>query len=142
VSAARDTLSLSEDAAVLYLQLLALLEPTDRNLRRWNRWTPARHRQAAAELLAAGLVLEARRPRAGRRLFVPGEWVPAAAPNLPLEAWKLPLYRLARDPSDGRPHGPLPPLVPLAPLHELFADAWSRVEMGDRPSHRPQGGTA
>jgi hypothetical protein len=142
VRAASAALGLEADAAVLYLQLLTLLEPTDRNVRRWNRWTPARHRQAAAELLAADLVLEARRPRAGRRLFLPGDWVPAAAPNLPLEAWKLPLYRLACDPSNGRPHGPLPPLVPLAPLHELFADAWSRVEMGDRPSHRPQGGTA
>jgi hypothetical protein len=142
VAAARAAFGLGAGAAALYLQLLALLVPSDRNVRRWNRWTPARHRQAAAELLAAGLVVEARRPRAGRRVFLPGDWVPADRPDPPLEAWKLPLHRIALDPASGRPCGPLPRLLPLVPLHELFAAAWGRVEGGDRPRHRSSGGIA
>jgi len=59
--------------------------------------------------------------------------VKAAAPNLPLEAWKLPLYQLERDRATGRPHGPLERFMPLAPPHQLFAAAWARVEAGDRP---------
>ena len=78
-------------------------------------------------------MLEARRPRAGRRLFLPGEWVPAAAPNLPLEAWKLPLYRLTRDPPDGRPRSPIGRFLLLRPLHQVFAAAWARLQSGDRP---------
>jgi hypothetical protein len=133
VAAAAGALGLDEDAAALYLQLLALPEPTDRNLRGWNAWTPARHRCAAGRLLAAGLVVQARRPRARRRLFLPGEWVEAAAPNLPLEVWKLPLHRIVQDPAGGRPRGPLPRFLPLVPPHELFTTAWDRVRGGDRP---------
>jgi hypothetical protein len=77
--------------------------------------------------------VEARRERARRGLFVPGEWVPAAAPNLPLEAWKLPLYHLARHPSDGRPRSPIGRFLPLTPLHQIFAAAWGRLQGGDRP---------
>jgi hypothetical protein len=133
VRAAAGAFAVGDQAAALYLQLLTLPDPTDRDVRRWNGWTPARHRRAAAELLGAGLVVAARRERSRRGLFLPGEWVKAAAPDLPLEAWKLPLYRLERDPTTGRPHGPLARFLPLAPLHELFAVAWARVEAGDRP---------
>jgi hypothetical protein len=133
VRAAAATLAVGDQAAALYLQLLTLPDPTDQNVRRWNGWTPARHRRAAAELLGAGLVVEAERERSRRSLFLPGEWVKATAPNLPLEAWKLPLHQLERDPRTGRPHGPLPRFLPLAPLHELFVVAWARLEAGDRP---------
>jgi hypothetical protein len=142
VRAVQQALGLGADAAALYLQLLTLLEPTDHNVHRWNGWTAARRRRAGAELAGAGLVLEATRPRAGRHLFLPGEWVPAAAPNRPLEAWKLPLYRIERDRAGAPPRGPLPRFLPLAPLHELFAAAWGRIEAGDRPGHHSQGGTA
>jgi hypothetical protein len=142
VRAVRQALGLGADAAALYLQLLTLLEPTDHKLHRWNGWTAARRRRAGAELAGAGLVLQATRPRSGRHLFLRGEWVPAAAPNLPLEAWKLPLYGIERDRAGASPRGPLPRFLPLAPLHELFAAAWGRIEAGDRPGHHPQGGTA
>jgi hypothetical protein len=117
---------------VLYLQLLALAEPTDRNLRRWNGWTPQRHRRAAAELLAGGLVVRARRARAQRSLFLPGEWLSARPPDLPLEAWKAPLYDLERGSRGDELRGALPCVLPQAPLHELFATAWARVQAGDR----------
>jgi hypothetical protein len=126
-------LGLDADAAALYLQLLTLLEPTDRNVRRWNGWAPARHRGAVAALAAAGLVVQAERARAGRRAFVPGAWAPAAAPNLPLEVWKFPLYGLERDRRTGRPLGRWARLLPDRPLHELFAAAWARVRAGDIP---------
>jgi hypothetical protein len=142
VRAVQEALGLGADAAALYLQLLTLLEPTDHNVHRWNGWTAARRRRAGAELASAGLVVEATRPRAGRHLFLPGEWVPAAAPNLPLEGWKLPLYRIERDRAGGAPRGPLPRFLPLEPLHELFAAAWGRIEAGDRPDHHSRGGTA
>jgi hypothetical protein len=133
VRATAGALAVGDQAAALYLQLLTLPDPTDQNVRRWNGWTRARHRRAAAELLGAGLVVEAKRERSRRGLFLPGEWVKATAPNLPLEAWKLPLYALERDPTTGRPPGPLARFLPLVPLHELFAVAWARVEAGDRP---------
>ncbi len=134
------TLTLSGDAAVLYLQLLALSEPTDRNLRRWSGWTLQRHRRATAEVLAGGLVVRARRARAQRSLFLPGEWLSAGPPDLPLEAWKAPLYGLERDSRGHELRGALPRVLPQAPLHELFAAAWARVQAGDRPremSHEP-----
>ncbi len=133
VRTAAGALGVGHDAAALYLQLLTLLDPTDKNVRRWNRWTRARHRRAAEELLGARLVVEARRERSRRGLFLPGEWVKAPAPNRPLEAWKLPLYGLERDRATGQPRGPLARFLPLMPLHELFTAAWARLEAGDRP---------
>jgi hypothetical protein len=133
VRTAAGALGVGHDAAALYLQLLTLLDPTDKNVRRWNRWTRARHRRAAEELLGARLVVEARRERSRRGLFLPGEWVKAPAPNRPLEAWRLPLYGLERDRATGQPRGPLARFLPLMPLHELFTAAWARLEAGDRP---------
>jgi len=129
---AQAELGLSHDATRLYLQLLTLLEPTDRRIRAVNGWTPARHKKAQAELVAADLVLAAKRSRSGRSVFVPGTWTDAKAPNLPYEAWKLPLYdtagRANRLPS-GRPVR----FHTARPLPDLFAEAWGRFRDGDRP---------
>src|SRR5262249_31015891 len=65
---------LGEDAAVLYAQLLALPDPTTANLCTWNGWTTAQLTKASAELIKKKLVLEATRARAGRSIFLPGEW--------------------------------------------------------------------
>ncbi|WP_017573522.1 hypothetical protein [Nocardiopsis halotolerans] len=129
--AARE-LGLSPDAARLYLQLLTVLEPTDRRVRAVNGWTPARHRRAQAELLETDLVLTAKRARAGRSVFVPGPWTDAQAPNLPYEAWKLPLYDLA-DGSGGLPFSRHVRHQPTRPLPDLFTEAWKRFRGGDRP---------
>ncbi|MFK0104347.1 hypothetical protein [Streptomyces sp. NPDC091217] len=116
---------LGEDAAALYLQLLALPDPTDRNCARWTGWKPARMKRARAELAAADLVVEAKRPRAGRTLFLPCGWRDLKAPALPVETWKEALYPV----SDGDR------TLPLVPVPELFARAWERVRAGDAPSY-------
>ncbi len=70
-----EELGLDVDAAALYLQFLALPEPTDHNVRTWNHWSPARHRKAGTTLLGRKLVVHGSRTRAGRTLFLPGEWI-------------------------------------------------------------------
>ncbi|WP_416970692.1 hypothetical protein [Streptomyces sp. 4F14] len=115
---------LSEDAAVLYLQLLALPDPTDRDCARWTGWKPARLKKARTELAASDLVVTAKRARAGRTLFLPCGWSDLKAPALPLETWKEALYPL-------RDHGRV---VPSVPVPELFARAWQRVRDGDGPA--------
>jgi hypothetical protein len=116
---------LGEDAAALYLQLLALPDPTDRNCARWTGWKPTRIKKARTELAATGPVVEAKRPRAGRTLFLPGGWRDLRAPALPLETWKETLYPV----SDGSR------TLPLVPVPELFARAWERVRTGDAPAY-------
>ncbi|MFF4315388.1 hypothetical protein [Streptomyces sp. NPDC001507] len=116
---------LGADAAALYLQLLALPDPTDRNCARWTGWKPARIKKARAELAATDLVVEAKRPRAGRTLFLPGGWHDLKAPALPSETWKEALYPV----SDGHR------TLPLIPVPELFARAWERVRTGDAPAY-------
>ncbi|GLZ80851.1 hypothetical protein Afil01_56580 [Actinorhabdospora filicis] len=115
-------LGLGEDAAVAYLQLLALAEPTDRNLKAWNAWASPRLKKAHASLVDAGLLIEATRPRAGRKVFVPGPWTVLNAPHLPLETHKLGLY------TDNSPR-----YLPDRPLPEIFAAAWRLHTEGTLP---------
>ncbi|MEU4803926.1 hypothetical protein [Actinosynnema sp. NPDC023587] len=118
---------LGEDAALLYLQLLALPDPTDANVTRWTGWKPARLRKARAELAGTDLVLTAKRARAGRSLFLPGGWLALASPHLPLESWKAPMFGFTR-----QPHGVV---VAREPVAALFARAWQRVLDGDTPAY-------
>nr|WP_109030325.1 hypothetical protein [Streptomyces rubrogriseus] len=119
------TQGLTEDAAALYLQLLALPDPTDRNCARWTGWRPARSKKARAELTATDLVVEAKRPRAGRSLFLPCGWRDLKSPALPVETWKEGLY----------PVGEGFRSVPLLPVPELFTRAWARVRDRDAPAY-------
>ncbi|MGW2547872.1 hypothetical protein ACWC5I_45150 [Kitasatospora sp. NPDC001574] len=116
---------LGEDAAALYLQLLALPDPTDRNAARWTGWKPARLKRARAELAGSGLVLEAKRARAGRTLFLPGGWQEAKTPALPAETWKAGLYELPTHRT----------ALPRHAVPELFTRAWQRVTDGDTPGY-------
>ncbi|WP_370666169.1 hypothetical protein [Streptomyces sp. IBSBF 2507] len=116
---------LGEDAAALYLQLLALPDPTDRNCARWTGWRPARLKKARAELAATELVVEAKRPRAGRSLFLPCGWRDLKSPALPVETWKEGLY----------PVGEGFRAVPPVPVPELFTRAWERVRAQDAPAY-------
>ncbi|MFE2279120.1 DNA-binding protein [Streptomyces sp. NPDC059454] len=133
VTEAAKRYGIGEDAAVLYLMLLALPDPTDRNTARWTGWAgqrggTARLRAARAELAATGLVVEGSRSKAGRSLFLPGGWTRLETPHLPLERWKLPMYGLA----DGeRPV--LGVVVPVLPVAALYREAWRRVQDGDAP---------
>lgn len=117
---------LGEDAAALYLMLLALPDPTDRNTARWTGWKPARLKAARAELAATDLVVEASRTRAGRSLFLPGGWEILPSPRLPLEQWKLPLYGVLVEAG-------LRILVPTEPAPDLYRRAWQRIREGDVP---------
>ena len=76
VQAVQKQLKLSDDAATLYLQLLALPDPTNTNVRKWNDWSPKQLKQAAAELVDTDHVVQAKRrepdvicfcPAAGKR---------------------------------------------------------------------------
>ncbi|WP_223206202.1 hypothetical protein [Streptomyces xanthii] len=125
VTEVAETHGIGADAAALYLQLLALPDPTDRNVARWTGWKPARLKKARAELAATDLVVEAKRARAGRALFLPGGWLALKSPALPVEAWKSGLYPV---PGDSR-------AVPMLPVPELFAVAWQRVRSGDVPAY-------
>ncbi|MFE5810688.1 DNA-binding protein [Streptomyces sp. NPDC056491] len=119
---------LGSDAAALYLVLLAMPDPTDRNTARWTGWKPARAKAARAELAATELVVTAGRSRAGRSLFLPGGWAEMASPVLPVEQWKLPMYGLSVGEAPLR--GVLAPTEPAA---ELYRRAWQRVREGDVP---------
>ncbi|MCB5169145.1 DNA-binding protein [Streptomyces bambusae] len=128
VAEASDTYGLGADAAALYLMLLAMCDPTDRNTARWTGWKPARLKAARAELAATDLVVEASRTRAGRSLFLPGGWVEVSSPTLPVEEWKAPLYGLL----SGRAAS-LDVLVPAEPVADLYRKAWQRLREGDVP---------
>jgi hypothetical protein len=115
------------DAAAYYLQLLALPDPTDRTVERWTGWSAATRKKVQAELVAAGLVVEAKRARAGRTAFLPGGWLPLKAPNLPVEQWKAALYGLPDETLT------LPLILPPGTVPDLFRAAWQRVAGGDEP---------
>ncbi|MFD1152245.1 hypothetical protein ACFQ3T_34360, partial [Saccharothrix hoggarensis] len=127
VTEVAERFDLTGDAAALYLQLLALPDPTDANVARWTGWKPARLRQARTALAATDLVLTAKRARAGRSLFLPGGWLALSSPHLPLETWKAPMFEY----TSGRPGA----IVPLEPVADLFGRAWRRVLDGDAPAY-------
>jgi hypothetical protein len=130
------TTGLTPEAAALLLQLMSLPAPTRAAVMRWNGWTAGTYARAAAALAASGLVMQAQRARAGRDLFLGGPWANLSAPDLPVEAWKLPLYGATMD-AQGTVAKPLDRLLPLLPLHELFARSWARWQSGDRPAFEP-----
>ncbi|SEG99196.1 hypothetical protein SAMN05444920_112282 [Nonomuraea solani] len=125
VAEVAETHGLGGDAAAVYLMLLAMPDPTDRNLSRWTGWKPARMKAARAELAATDLVVEAVRSRAGRGLFLPGGWTELRTPQLPVEQWKISMFRASADRRA--------PLVPMEPAAALYARAWGRVRAGDVP---------
>jgi hypothetical protein len=116
-----------EGAATLYLQLLALYNPTRSNVVAWNGWKPAEYARAAAVLTEKALVIEAKRARAGRDHFLPGGWDDRKSGSLPLEEWKLPLY--------GGDDLPFSSILPLAPFAAVFRAAWDKVKAGKGPRY-------
>ncbi|MBK3566239.1 DNA-binding protein [Streptomyces sp. MBT62] len=128
VTEAAKEYGIGEDAATLYLMLLAMPDPTDRTTARWTGWKPARLKAARAELAATDLVVEATRTRAGRSLFLPGGWAEQPSPRVPLERWKLPLFDLVNG-----EHASLGVIVPTEPAADLYRRAWQRVREGDAP---------
>lgn len=128
VAEVADTLDLGPDAAALYLMLLALPDPTDRNQAAWTEWNAARLAGAREQLAATDLVVAGTRSRAGRGLFLPGPWTELKAPFLPVETWKLDSLGIRAD-----KHIPLGVARPVVPVPEVFQAAWQRVRSGDGP---------
>lgn len=126
------TLGLGADSACYWLQLLALPNPTDRNIDLWNGWTKKQRAAAVEPLVAAELVVIAKRARAGRTAFLPGGWQEASSPHLPMEVWKAPLFELSDRPKVTPKYGFV---IALVPLGQLFADAWARYCDGDIPGY-------
>jgi uncharacterized protein (TIGR02996 family) len=127
---------LDEDAATLYLQLLALVDCADVLTREIGGWTAGQHKKAGAKLVAAKLVRDDKQPRANRKYTLPGMWEKLFAPHPAVERWKLELYGARLETKALA--APLGRLVPLQPIHELFAAAWARVASADAPeSNRP-----
>jgi hypothetical protein len=122
VKVAGRKLGLREDAATLYLQLLALPRPSNRNVQLWNGWGTGEVKAAGEALLSKKLVVEGKRERAGRELFLPGAWNKARA----IEPWKEGLY------ADAETSGNT--ILPSVPIHVLFEHAWKRIAAGDRPA--------
>ncbi|GAA1373205.1 hypothetical protein [Catellatospora chokoriensis] len=129
VAAAVAAHGLTPEAAAYYLQLLALPDPSDANAARWLGVTTARLKPLRAALIAAGLVVEARRERSGRTVFLPGGWLNLKAPALPVESWKAPLLGLRADTAP-----PLGTALLGRPVAGLFRAAWARATAGDRPA--------
>ncbi|MET8119590.1 hypothetical protein [Micromonospora sp. NPDC005189] len=119
---------LGADAAAVYLMLLAMPDPTDRDTTKWTGWKPARLKAARAELAGTELVVEASRSRAGRSLFLPGPWLERGRGQKPIEGWKTTLFGLAPDGTAG-----LGVTVPFEPAADLYLRAWQRLRDGDRP---------
>lgn len=114
-------LGVSKEAAALYLQTLALAEPTQARVCQWNGWKPKQYKDAGAELVKKKLLVEGKRERAGRTLFLKGGYSKGDGKNLPMEEWKQPFYAA------------LPRHLPVEPAHLLFARVWKRIEDGDKP---------
>ncbi|MFJ6835552.1 DNA-binding protein [Streptomyces sp. NPDC091209] len=129
VTEAAKEYGLSEDAASIYLMLLAMPDPTDRMTARWTGWKPARLKAARAELAATDLVVEATRTRAGRSLFLPGGWIQPSAPRAPLEEWKRPLFDCLLYGDEAL----LGVIVPTEPAAELYRRVWQLVQESGGP---------
>lgn len=125
------SLGLSNAGATYFLQVLCLVDCTDRNVKLWNGWKKRDLDNARAELVASNVVVEGKRSRAGRSVFLPSVWLEASTPNLPMESWKLEYYLVRYN---SKAESIVPWCPPTLPLPELFAQAWKRYEDGDKPA--------
>jgi hypothetical protein len=135
VTEVTSALSVGEDAARYFLQVLALAEPTDANVRAWNGWRKKDIDAAGGELVTAGVVVRAKRAKAARSVFLPGGWLEGRSgvhAARPMEVWKAPMYLLWAD-TKVRPV--IPGLPPHMPAAALFRRAWERYSDGDVPGY-------
>jgi len=127
-------LNVSEPAATLYLQVLALHDPTTANIKRWNQWPTKELAAASAELVAGEYVVVAKRERAGREIFLPGGWEPLKQPNLPIETWKLSMF--GHHDTERLRGGSAAAIVCEGSIGGAFRIAWKRVTAGDSPRYQ------
>ena len=111
-----------EEAAALYLQMLALPNPTKKLVMKLNAWKPAQYDKAAQALVKKKLCIEGKRERAGRDIFLPGSWEKNSR-GLSMETYKQSLYdRVSFD----------EPIVSV-PFHALYEKVLARWSSGDKP---------
>ena len=120
VTQVADTLGIPQDSARYFLQIAALPNPTDKNVRAWNGWKPKQLTNAATPLVERGLVVQENR-RAGRTRFLPGDWLPKTKLMPLMEEAKTPLYLIWNTP---KPQPVVRGCPPLVPLPVLFHQAW------------------
>lgn len=120
VTQVADTLGIPQDSARYFLQIAALPNPTDKNVRAWNGWKPKQLTNAATPLVEQGLVVRENR-RAGRTRFLPGDWLPKTKLMPLMEEAKTPLYLIWNTP---KPQPVVRGCPPLVPLPVLFHQAW------------------
>ena len=126
--------------AALYLQMLALPDPTTANIKKWNGWTTAQYKKEMKVLEQQDLVIEAKRSRAGRSYFLPGGWLPLKKPNLPIEIWKCKLYDWKKDrEQEDHVYAPFGRIIPTSSLSALFEKAWLRIKNGETPKYEEVG---
>lgn len=121
------SLKLSDNAALLFLQTLALVDLKSATVKKVNGWSTKEYKAACDELTKAKLLVEAKRARAGRSHFLDGPWMALKSPLLPIESWKASLYGC--DPYGNAPYG----FVPNIPMPEFFKRTWERYKSGDKP---------
>jgi len=122
VAELREALGESEEAAALYLQMLALPNPTKKHILLFNGWKPGQYDAAASALVKKKLLIEGKRERAGRDVFLPGGWEKKSQ-GLSMETYKLATMDTVSFDA---------PTVSVA-LHTLYARAFARWSSGDRP---------
>jgi len=115
------TLGIPHDSARYFLQIAALPNPTDKNVRAWNGWKPKQLTNAATPLVEQGLVVQEKRRGAGRTRFLPGDWLPKTKLMPLMEEAKTPLYLIWNTP---KPQPVVRGCPPLVPLPVLFHQAW------------------
>ncbi len=115
VDTVASALGVSKEAAALYLQTLALPEPTKANVLTWTAWTSQQYDAAADELAKTKRVVVAKVDGAGRKIFAPGGVVKKTKLNLPIENSKLPFTT----------HGRYIKHLVTEPCHALFERVWT-----------------
>ena len=133
VDTAATDLNLSPEGASYLLQLLVLADPTDRNVKQWNGWSKKQLDTARAEVLVAvpEYVIEAKRARAGRTLFLTGTWWPGRQRTPGFEEWKVEFYPVRL--WAGKAWDYVPGTPSFLPPATLFRTGWQRWRDGDRP---------
>ena len=111
-----------DEAAALYLQMLALPNPTKKQVLLFNGWKPAQYETAAATLVKKKLLIEGKRERAGRDVFLPGGWEKKSR-GISMETYKVPLYE----------HVSFDEPTVFTAVHTLYARAEARWSAGEKP---------
>ena len=125
-----EVLGVSLDCARYFLQVLALVCPSDVCVRRWNGWGSGDIRGVGEVLAGRGLLVGGRRSGAGRSWFLPGGWLSGVAGSCGVEVWKVSLFLVWGDVVFRPVVGGCPP---LGSVGELFTVAWERYKNGDKP---------